>query len=61
MDELDQISAQKDAESDDMASAIADNLQDAGFDRVDVDPAEAQITIVETIDMPEPSDEIEQV
>ena len=44
-----------------MAAAIADNLQDAGFDRVDVDPAEAQITIVETIDMPEPSDEIEQV
>ena len=108
MDELDQISTQKDAESNDMAEAIADNLQDAGyaslhtshihthfypptrppllaflltslfshahfspplltssyrrrFDRADVDPADAQITIVETIQMPEPSDEVEQV
>jgi hypothetical protein len=58
---LDQISTQKDAESDAMADAIADNLQDAGFDRADVDPADAQITIVETIDMPEASDEVEQV
>ena len=61
MDELDQNSAQKDAESTDMADAIADNLQDAGFDRADVDPADAQITIVETISMPESSDEVEQV
>ena len=58
---MDKISAQKDAESTDMADAIADNLQDAGFDRADVDPAVAQITIVETIAMPEPSDEVEQV
>ena len=44
-----------------MADAIADNLQDAGFDRANVDPADAQITIVETIAIPEPSDEVEQV
>ena len=31
------------------------------FDHVDVDPADAEITIVETIQMPEPSDEVEQV
>ena len=30
VDEMDQISTQKDAESNDMADAIADNLQEAG-------------------------------
>ena len=34
-----------------MASAIADNLQDAGFKRAEVDPADTEITTVEVSGM----------
>ena len=55
MDPLDQIAVEKAVESDAMADVIADNLQDVGFDNADVEAADAQITTVEVIEMPEPA------
>ena len=61
MDPLDQIAVEKAVESDAMADVIADNLQDVGFDNADVEAADAQITTVEVIEMPEPTEEDAQV
>ena len=55
VDPLDQIAVEKAVESDAMADVIADNLQDVGFDNADVEAADAQITTVEVIEMPEPA------
>ena len=52
VDTLDQIDTAGTMESEGMASAIADNLQDAGFKRAEVEPADAEITTVEVIEMP---------
>ena len=54
MDPLDQIATSSSVQSMGMADNIAANLQKAGFDGVAVDPADAQITTVEIIQMPEP-------
>ena len=43
VDPLDQITVQKGAESMGMADIIAANLQQAGFDQVEVEPADAQV------------------
>ena len=37
-----------------MADIIAANLQQAGFDQVEVEPADAQITSVQIVEFPEP-------
>ena len=51
MDTIDQIDTAGTMESEGMASAIADNLQDAGFKRAEVDPADTEITTVEVSNM----------
>ena len=53
VDPLEQIAVQKAAESDAMADGISDTLQEAGFEGADVETADAQITTVEVIDMPD--------
>ena len=54
VDPMDQITVQKGAESMGMADIIAANLQQAGFDQVEVEPADAQITSVQIVEFPEP-------
>ena len=51
VDTIDQIDTAGTMESEGMASAIADNLQDAGFKRAEVEPADAEITTVEVSEM----------
>ena len=55
VDPLDQIAVEKAVESDTMADVITNNLQDVGFDNADVESADAEITTVEVIEMPEPA------
>ena len=47
LDPMDQISVEKTVESEGVASDIAESLQEAGFDHVEVAPAETEITTTE--------------